>query len=255
MNTIRGSPAGLLPVEPSTDPPPVRPPALENEQPPVRKRASRALARFLMAFCIGVAATLAWQSYGDAARQIIANSYPQLRWLAPQAELVAPPFDQQLNAMSFKIDAMVESIDQIAAGQEQMARTINQIVAGQEQMTRTTEQPATSAAEAPSTNASATTVESRAEVRPPPTKHLSAASGHGASCFPSASAVLQNHPEGWPTWTLKAPGHEGTMCWYASARPRASNHRREMTQTEKEIVGTTENGLSPPPTPSRRAPE
>ncbi len=27
--------------------------------------------RFLFAFCIGVAATLAWQSYGDAAREII----------------------------------------------------------------------------------------------------------------------------------------------------------------------------------------
>lgn len=238
MNTLQGSPAGLLPVEPSTDPPPVRPPALENDplpnrQPPVRKRASRALARFLMAFCIGVAATLAWQSYGDAARQIIANSYPQLRWLAPQAELVeqkapetnalvAPSFDQQLNAMSFKIDAVLESIDQIAAGQEQMARTIDQIVAGQEQTTRTTEQPATNTAQAPSTNASAIPVESRAEVRPPLTKHLSAASGRDASCFPSALAVLQNHPGAWPSWTLKAPGHEGTRCWYAATRTRAS---------------------------------
>jgi len=269
MTTIRGSPdyAGLLPVEP----PPVRPPTLENDpppnrQPPVRKRASRALARFLMAFCIGVAATLAWQSYGDAGRQIIANSYPQLRWLAPQAELVAqkapetnalvaPSFDQQLNAMSFKIDVMVESIDQIAAGQAQMARTIDQIVAGQEQTTRTTEQPATRAAQAPSTNASAIVVESRAEVRPPPTKHFSAASGHDASCFPSASAVLQNHPGGWPSWTLKAPGHEGTMCWYASARPRASNHRWEPTPREKETVGTTEKAVSTPPASHTRAPD
>ena len=32
----------------------------------VRRSASKfALARFLIAFCIGVAATLAWQSYGD----------------------------------------------------------------------------------------------------------------------------------------------------------------------------------------------
>src|SRR6266550_4290509 len=91
MSTIRGSThyAGLLPVEQPEEPPPVRPPTLENDplpnrQPPVRKRASRALARLLMTFCIGVAATLAWQSYGDATRQIIANSYPQLRWLAPR---------------------------------------------------------------------------------------------------------------------------------------------------------------------------
>jgi hypothetical protein len=94
MSTIRGSPhyAGLLPVEPSDDPPPVRPPILENDplpQPLTRKRTSRALSRFLMAFGICAAATLAWQSYGDAARQMIANSYPQFRWLAPQRSLTA----------------------------------------------------------------------------------------------------------------------------------------------------------------------
>src|SRR5260370_33220035 len=50
-------------------------------RPPPRKRP----LRFLIAFGIGVAATLAWQSYGDAAREIIASSYPQLGWLAPQA--------------------------------------------------------------------------------------------------------------------------------------------------------------------------
>jgi hypothetical protein len=137
----------------------------------------------------------------------------------------------------------------MAAGQKQMARTIDQIVARQEQTTRTTEQPATSAAQAPSTNASAIALESRAEVRPPPTKHLSAASGHDASCFPSASAVLQNHPGGWPSWTMRAPGHEGTLCWYPGARPRASDHRSETMPREKE------NGRSAPPAPNTRAPE
>jgi hypothetical protein len=49
------------------------------------KRASRGLARFLIIFCIGVTATLAWQSYGNAAREMIANSSPQLAWLVPSA--------------------------------------------------------------------------------------------------------------------------------------------------------------------------
>jgi hypothetical protein len=87
---------------------------------------------------MGVAATLLWQSYGDAARAMIANSYPQLGWLAPQAEpvaqnvpetiaLVAPSFDQQqLNAMSLDLDAVRQSIDRIATSmsaiQEQMSR-------------------------------------------------------------------------------------------------------------------------------------
>jgi len=168
--------AGLLPVEPSDEPPPVRPTTLENDQsqnntqPSLRKRASRAFSRFLITFCIGGASTLAWQSYGDAARAMIANSYPQLGWLAPQAEpvaqnvpetiaLVAPSFDQQqLNAMSVDLDAVRQSIDRIAtsmsaiqeqmsrgadpiansivANQEQIARSVDQLTAGQEQMTR-----------------------------------------------------------------------------------------------------------------------
>src|SRR5260370_20589169 len=43
--------------------------------------------RFALApitFCIGVVATLAWLSYGDAARRTIANSFPRLRWSVPQ---------------------------------------------------------------------------------------------------------------------------------------------------------------------------
>jgi len=49
------------------------------------KQASFALARFLITFCSGVAATLAWQSYGGAARNMMATSPPQHRWSAPQA--------------------------------------------------------------------------------------------------------------------------------------------------------------------------
>jgi hypothetical protein len=118
--------AGLLPVEPLAEPPPVRPPVLENDQsqnnrqPSLRKRASRAFSRFVITFCIGGASTLAWQSYGDAARAMIANSYPQLGWLAPQAEpaaqnapeLVAPsPDQQQLNAISADLDTVLKNIE------------------------------------------------------------------------------------------------------------------------------------------------
>src|SRR5258705_9881808 len=65
------------------------------------KRALIGVARFLIIFCIGVSATLVWQSYGDraremiasqsygdAAREMIASLYSQLSWL-PQAEPVA----------------------------------------------------------------------------------------------------------------------------------------------------------------------
>jgi len=123
-------------------------------RPPLHKRIPLALARFLITFCIGVAVTLAWQSYGDAAREMIVNSYPQLGWLAPQAEpaaqnapetitLVAPAapaapsLDQQpLSAVLLHLDAVRQSVDRIAAGQEQMTRNVDQLAAAQEQTTR-----------------------------------------------------------------------------------------------------------------------
>jgi hypothetical protein len=109
-----------------------------SERPSVRKRASRSLARFLIAFCVGVAATLAWQSYSDAARDIIARSTPQLAWLAPQAGTTASPVPspdlEQIKAMSLGLTVVRQSVGQLAAlvaqsvaDQEQMARDITQL--------------------------------------------------------------------------------------------------------------------------------
>jgi hypothetical protein len=106
---------------------------------------------FLIIFCIGVFATLAWQSYGDPVREMIAGSYPQLSWLAPRAEPIpqnvpdvielasrtaSPPDQQQSNAISLDLDALRQDLDRIAASQEQMMRSLDQLTADQEQMTR-----------------------------------------------------------------------------------------------------------------------
>jgi hypothetical protein len=45
-----------------------------------------------------------------------------------------------------------------------------------------------------------------------------------STCFASASAVRQHHPEAWPSWTLRARGHEGTKCWYPTTRTLAHDH-------------------------------
>jgi hypothetical protein len=120
---------------------------------------------YLITFCIGVAATLGWQSYGDAAREMVASSYPQFGWVAPQplssahnsADVIAtavsaaaPPDQQQLNAMS--LDAVRQSIDRIATGfaasQEQITRSVDRIApsvaTNQEQMTRSIDRIAAS---------------------------------------------------------------------------------------------------------------
>src|SRR5215831_3854645 len=55
-----------------------RPVASNNKQPSLRKRAALGLARALIIFSMGVTATLAWQSYSDPIREMIATSHPQL---------------------------------------------------------------------------------------------------------------------------------------------------------------------------------
>ena len=129
----------------------LRPTDMKNEWLPSErrspgKRASRALVRFLIAFCIGVAATLAWQSYGEVARETIASSSPQLGWLAPQAVLVAQtapdiivpaaqaapaPDQQRLEMMSLDLSAMQQSVDHLTASLEQTMRSVDQLAGGQ----------------------------------------------------------------------------------------------------------------------------
>ena len=119
------------------------------KRPSLGKRASRSLTRFLIIFCFGVVATLAWQSYGDAAREMIANSYPQLSWLAPQAaplaqtasNMPAPapsadPFSraEALKEMSLAFATVRQSVDQLAASQQQIADGIAKLVANQQEL-------------------------------------------------------------------------------------------------------------------------
>lgn len=134
--------AGLLPVELSVEALTAHAANLKSDQsknlePSLAERSSRAIARFLITFYIGVIATLAWQSYSDAARGFIARLSPQLGWLAPPAassQTVPDP-----------IDEVTRNVDRIvAAGQEQMARSVGQLATSQEQITRTVDQLAAS---------------------------------------------------------------------------------------------------------------
>ena len=54
-----------------------------------RRRLSRPSWRFLIVFCLGVAGTLAWQSYGGATKQMIANSIHWLGWTKQPSSPVA----------------------------------------------------------------------------------------------------------------------------------------------------------------------
>jgi hypothetical protein len=124
-----------------------RPTDRRIEQPSFGKRALHGFARFLIIFCIGVAATLVWQSYGDAAREMIANSSPQFRWLAPQAvaqtapDVVAPaapatpsPDVQPFKAMSLGLAAVRQSVEQLAAAQQQIMDEIAKLQATEQEI-------------------------------------------------------------------------------------------------------------------------
>jgi hypothetical protein len=272
--------AGLLPIEPQDDlfcPIDLKPEPISlkqedvrfrNRQPLARQRR-RAPARFLIAFCTGIAITLLWQSYGDAAREMIGNLSPQLGWLAPRpaqtvanghpSEVTAPAAPaEQLNAISIDFDEVGQNADKnattIAADQEPATRSSDQIASAQEPTKRSTNQAvatkdssiaAESRAEGASSQPPVRLATKSTEARQPQT--LAEKGKPPASCFASASAALYNHPGGWPTWTLRAPGHEGTMCWYVAARPRRSDHRasahdhrNEMTPQEKDRLGAAE---------------
>ena len=55
----------------------------KEERPSLSRRASRSLKHFLLAFLIGVATTLGWQSYSDLAKERLAAYFPELGWLQP----------------------------------------------------------------------------------------------------------------------------------------------------------------------------
>jgi hypothetical protein len=65
---------------------------IENE---VKRPPSRGFAGYLLAICIAVATTVAWQSYGQPAKQMIATSAPELGW-SPEAKQMIAKWVQQL---------------------------------------------------------------------------------------------------------------------------------------------------------------
>src|SRR6516165_1378617 len=61
----------------------------------IKRRRSRGIVGYLIAMGIGVAATLAWQSYGETTKQIIATNAPELGW-SPDSKQMITGWIQQL---------------------------------------------------------------------------------------------------------------------------------------------------------------
>jgi len=78
-----------------------------------RKLVRLAFVRYLIAFVIGITATLAWQSYGRGAREAVAGWSPHLRWLAPPAAPVQVSADHR-KATAAALAEMRRTVDRLA---------------------------------------------------------------------------------------------------------------------------------------------
>ena len=75
-----------------------------TRNPPIPSRRSRWLVRYVLTICFGVAATLAWQSYGQTSKQMIATRAPDLGW-SPQAKQRIASWVEQLGWTKLPVDA------------------------------------------------------------------------------------------------------------------------------------------------------
>ena len=85
--------------------------AIENE---MKKRGSRGFGRYLIAILIGVAATFAWQSYGESTKQIIATKAPELGW-SPEAKQMIASWVKPLAVESKAIPVTQAAPEKVAA--------------------------------------------------------------------------------------------------------------------------------------------
>jgi hypothetical protein len=102
---------------------------VESRRPSIVGRMFRGLIRFIVTILIGVGATLAWQSYGDPAREMVVARAPTLAWLLPptrlpQSSFASPGPAQQPASAAYSLDAMRRSVEQLAARQEQMVQSL-----------------------------------------------------------------------------------------------------------------------------------
>ena len=155
-----------------------------SDRPSIGRRMLRSLTRFSIAALIGVGATLGWQSYGDAAKEMVIARAPTLAWLLsisttkpPVVAATSTDPMQQLAPLTFNLDVVRRSVEQLAAKQEQMAQNIAALQAVEEdirqKMSSTPPSPAPQAAsipqpKPPQPRAQPSAVRSSSVPRPPP---------------------------------------------------------------------------------------
>jgi len=174
VRQIRPSIHSARPVSPKHD-------WVESNRPSIGKRIVRTLTRFSVAVLIGIGGTLAWQAYGDEAREMAVTRAPSLGWWlsAPRtkpttaAAATSPDLAQQLAPLALNLDAMRRSVEQLAARQEQLAQNVAALQAVGQDIRERVSAPPQQAASSPQPKPSqprapSSAVQSSSTSAPPP---------------------------------------------------------------------------------------
>ena len=161
------------------------------------------IQRHLVAVLIGVAATLAWQSYGDAAKKVIATKAPELGWSPEAKQMIAswtlgwtkppagpekiapetvapkappaPSLDAaQVQRITQSLAAVRETLQELAGSQRSMARDVARLESAvadilkiREPLSQPSAAPARKSPAAPSSSRVSTTPPSSLAPMPP----------------------------------------------------------------------------------------
>jgi hypothetical protein len=113
-----------------------------SERRSIGRRIFRTLALFFIATLIGVGVTLAWQSHGDEAKEMVRTWAPSLGWLLPVSTTKLPP-DGQVSAAAAATSAeLVHQLEPMALNLAVVRRSIEQLDAKVEQLAAKQEQMA-----------------------------------------------------------------------------------------------------------------
>ena len=139
LDAISDQRIGRRPVKPSNQS--SRSSSLKHDQVasdrlPVGRRIFRTLARFFIAVLIGVGGTLAWQFYGDAAREAVIVRAPTLAWLLSVSTTKSPAATATSAAPVQQLEPLASNIDLVRRSVEQLAGDLKELAAKQEQMSQ-----------------------------------------------------------------------------------------------------------------------
>jgi hypothetical protein len=89
----------------------------------------RTVIRFVVTLLIGIGGTLAWQSYGEVARGMVATQAPTLARLLPPTGWPASSNPAQQPAAAYNLETLRLNIEQLAARQDLMAKSFATLLA------------------------------------------------------------------------------------------------------------------------------